>query len=314
MRRWTERLGEAAPGGGDAADANERHDGLPRIGFIGAGRVGGTLAVAFSKAGWPITAVASRDPERRAAFQAAIPSARAFTEPAAVLDEADLCFLTVPDDAVGDVAARLHLYSGQGLVHTSGLLSASVLRPAMAAGTSVGSFHPLVGFADRERALEDLVGATVAVEGDEALLRLLGELAESIDARPVRVPGDGKAAYHAAAVLAAGGFVGLLDAIAELGRGAGLDEKGALAIYAPLIRATLRNAEDLGIREALTGPVVRGDAGTLRAHLVAMSERAPGARALYRAAALREIALVEERGELETERARMLREVLAEGS
>ena len=136
-------------------------------------------------------------------------------------------------------------------------------RPAMAAGTQVGAFHPLVAFADTERAVAALHGATVAIEGDDQLAALLADMAEAIGARPVRLAPGSKAAYHAAAVLAAGGFVALLDAIAELGRVAGLDEAGSLAIYGPLIEGTLGNARALGIRAALTGPITRGDVGTL---------------------------------------------------
>ncbi|HEY8167675.1 MAG TPA: DUF2520 domain-containing protein [Candidatus Limnocylindrales bacterium] len=270
----------------------------PSIGIIGAGRVGLALGRAFAAAGWPVVAVASRDADRRTAFRAALPDARAFSEPAGVLDEASLIFLTVPDDAVRVVAGSLRLYSGQALVHTSGLLPSTVLEPAMAAGTEKASFHPLVAFADTDAALAALPGATIAIEGDQPLIGLLGELAEACGAQPVRLPLEGKAAYHAAAVLAAGGFVALLDAIAELGRGAGLGESSALAIYAPLIRQSLENAERLGIEAALTGPIVRGDLGTLQAHLQAMAELAPGATDLYAAAARREIALARGRGSL----------------
>ena len=111
------------------------------------------------------------------------------------------------------------MYSGQAMVHTSGALGAEVLAPAMAAGTQIGAFHPLVAFADTERAVAALHGATVAIEGDDQLAALLADMAEAIGARPVRLAPGSKAAYHAAAVLAAGGFVALLDAIAELGPG-----------------------------------------------------------------------------------------------
>jgi predicted short-subunit dehydrogenase-like oxidoreductase (DUF2520 family) len=308
-----ERRAEPAVGVGprlDHPEAPDRSSDLPRIGFVGAGRVGIPLARAFARAGWPVTAVASRDPKRRAAFRTQVPDAKGFAEPAAVLDESDLIFLTVPDDAIVPIAAELRLYSGQALVHTSGLLDAAVLGPAMAAGTGAGSFHPLVAFADSDRALDALAGATIALDGDESVVALLAELAEAIGARPVRLPPGAKPAYHAAAVLAAGGFTALLDAIAELGRGAGLEEAAALAVYAPLIRQTLANAERLGIAAALTGPMVRGDEGTVRAHLAAMADLAPGARELYVAAARREISLAEGRGELGPDQATRLREVL----
>jgi len=129
----------------------------------------------------------------------------------------------------------------------------------------------------------------------------------------VRLPPAGKAAYHAAAVLAAGGFVGLLDGIAEVARGAGLDEAGALAIYAPLIRQSLANAERLGIDVALTGPFVRGDGGTVRAHLAALGRLAPGALELYRAVARRELAMATRRGALDEAAAEPMRRLLDDG-
>ena len=292
-------------GDGLHSHAHERpadDEGKPRIAFIGAGRVSGVLAVAFREAGWDVTAIASRDQGRRERFTQLVPGVRAFADPPNVLDEADLIFLTVPDDAIAGVAGALHLYSGQALVHTSGALPASVLEPAMAAGTSVGSFHPLVAFADHERALADLAGSTVAVEGDESLLPLLGDLAESIGAKPVTLPEGGKTAYHAAAMMAAGGVVGLLDAIATVAKGAGLDEKSALAVYVPLARQALANAERLGIDAALTGPLLRGDVGTLRDHLQTLKERAPDAVPLYVAVARREVAIARRRRALDEQK------------
>ena len=286
--------------------------GKPRIGFVGAGHVGTALGVAFSRAGWPVAAVASRDAERRERFARLVPGARPFARAASLPDIVDLLFLTVPDDVLASLAPTLRLYGGQAIVHTSGALPASVLAPAQAAGTTAASFHPLVAFANTDRAVAALRGATVALEGDESLVALLAELAIAIGANPVRLPPGGKPAYHAAAVLSAGGFVGLLDAIAELGRGAGLDEAGAMAIYGPLIRQSLENAEALGIAAALTGPLLRGDVGTVRDHLDAMRQRAPGALELYRAAARREIALAERRGDLGDTRAAALRRLLDE--
>ncbi|MFO1539195.1 MAG: Rossmann-like and DUF2520 domain-containing protein [Chloroflexota bacterium] len=285
--------------------------GLPRIAVVGAGRVGLALAIAIDRAGWPVTAVATRDPGRAAELRARVPSA-AERHLAALPDAADLILVTVPDDAIAEVASRVRLYAGQGIAHTSGALPAEVLAPARGAGAALASFHPLVPFAETDRAVASLRGATVALEGDPPLVALLADVATALGAQPVRLPPGGKAAYHAAAVLAAGGFIALLDAIAEVARGAGLDEPGALAIYAPLIRAGLANAEAGGIAGALTGPFVRGDAGTVRDHLAALDRLAPGARDLYRAAARREIALARARGDLSAERAAALAALLVQ--
>jgi predicted short-subunit dehydrogenase-like oxidoreductase (DUF2520 family) len=283
---------------------------LPAIGIVGAGPVGTTLGAAFSRAGWPVPAVASRSPERRERFRSFVPGARGFAEAAALLDEVELVFLCVPDDVVATLAGSLRLYSGQALVHTSGVLDTNVLDAAMAAGTQAGSFHPLVAFADVPRALASLAGATIAIEADPQLGSLLADLAEAIGGVPVRLAPGSKAAYHAAAVLAAGGLVALLDAIVALGRVAGLDEHGALALYGGLAEQTLHNARALGVADALTGPIARGDAGTLRLHLGALAEHAPDVLPLYRAAAEREIRLAEDAGRLGRERADEVRGVL----
>jgi predicted short-subunit dehydrogenase-like oxidoreductase (DUF2520 family) len=283
----------------------------PIIGIIGAGAVGTALGVALTRGGWPIHAVASRDPARRQRFQGLVPDSRGFAEATALVEEVELIIVAVPDDAIAALAAGLRMYGGQAMVHTSGLLDADVLAPAMAAGTQIGSFHPLVAFADTERAVAALHGATIAIEGDDQLAALLASMAEVVGGVPVRLAPGAKAAYHAAAVLAAGGFVALLDAIAELGRVAGLDEAGSLAIYGPLIEGTLGNARALGIRAALTGPITRGDVGTLEAHLAALREHAPAVVDLYVAAAEREIALAVDRGALTPDAATNLRSLLA---
>ncbi|MDO8485204.1 MAG: DUF2520 domain-containing protein, partial [Candidatus Limnocylindrales bacterium] len=282
----------------------------PVIGIVGAGAVGTALGVALSRAGWPIHAVASRDPTRRERFRSLVEVHRAFVDPEPLVEEVELIILAVPDDAVAPLARTLRMYGGQAMIHTSGALGAEVLTPAMAAGTQVGSFHPLVAFADTERAVAALHGATVAIEADDQLAAMLAAMAEAIGATPVRLAPGAKAAYHAAAVLAAGGFVALLDAIAELGRVAGLDEAGSLAIYGRLIEGTLGNARALGIAAALTGPISRGDLGTLRTHLDALRAHAPRAMELYVAAARREIELAVERGVLAPEVARSMRGML----
>jgi predicted short-subunit dehydrogenase-like oxidoreductase (DUF2520 family) len=283
----------------------------PLIGIVGAGAVGSALGVALTRGGWPIAAVASRDAVRRERFKELVGGTRAFVEVTPLLDEVELIILAVPDDAIASVAEGIRLYAGQALIHTSGALGAEILEPAMAAGTQIGSFHPLVAFADTERAVEALHGATVAVEGDDQLVGLLAEMAGVMGASAVRLAPGTKAAYHAAAVLAAGGFVALLDAIAELGRVAGLDEAGSLAIYGPLIEQTLGNARALGIRTALTGPLSRGDVGTLETHLATLAADAPDVLPLYRAAAEREIVLAEARGALSPDVSGRLRTALA---
>jgi predicted short-subunit dehydrogenase-like oxidoreductase (DUF2520 family) len=273
--------------------------GAPSVGIVGAGPVGLALGVAISRAGWHVAAVSSRNEDRRERFREMVPGVRAFIDPVAVVDEAELTILTVPDDAIPGVAASLRLYSGQVLVHTSGLLGSEVLQPALAAGSQIGAFHPLVSFtSDTAAAVAALRGATIALEGDDRAIGLLADLAEAIGGIPVRLPPGSKPAYHAAAVLASGGLIALLDAIVALGAVAGMDERGALTVYGRLIEQTMANARTVGVRAALTGPITRGDSGTLEAHVAALERFAPEVVELYLAAARREVRLADERGTL----------------
>jgi predicted short-subunit dehydrogenase-like oxidoreductase (DUF2520 family) len=297
------RRGEDSLRASMEADPQERRpEGAPTVGIVGAGAVGTALGVAISRAGWPVKAVASRDRARRDRFVSLVASARAFIDPIAVVDEVELVVLAVPDDVIPLVVEPLRLYGGQAMVHTSGLLGAEVLQPALAAGSQIGAFHPLASFtSDVERSVDGLRGATIALEGDDRLMSLLADLAESIGGLPVRLPPGSKPAYHAAAVLAAGGLIALLDAIVDLGGSAGIDERGCLAIYGRLMEQTLANARVGGVASALTGPIVRGDAGTLEAHLLALREVAPDVLGIYRALARREVEIAEQRGALTPE-------------
>lgn len=269
------------------------------VGIVGAGRAGSALAVALVRAGWPVRAIASRDPERRARVASRVPGVLVVADPATVAAAADLVLLAVPDDAIGPLATSLGARSGTIVAHLSGVHPAEVLRGSVVPGVVVGAFHPLVAFADVERAVEALSGAYVAIDGDPVARVVLGAMAEALGARPIVLgagkgaadPATRKAAHHAAAVLAAGGFVALLDAIAELGRGAGLDETTAVEVYGSLVRQGLANASALGVAGALTGPVVRGDIGTLRAHLDVMATVAPDVLDVYLATARRQLAI-----------------------
>ena len=317
------RAGHGADASADGADsvgaedhAHPHHHAEPGerpvVGIVGAGAVGLALGVALTRAGWPVGAVASRDAQRRERFRAHVGNAvRAFTEAPALVDDVELVILAVPDDAVAPLAASLRLYAGQAIVHTSGLLGAEVLAPALAAGTQAGAFHPLVAFADLDRALAALDGATIAIEGDDELAAHLAEMAEAIGGQPVRLAAGSKAAYHAAAVLAAGGVTALLDTIREIAAVIGLDEASALRIYLPLLEQTVANAQALGVAGALTGPATRGDAGTITAHRAALAAGAPDALPVYHALMERSVAVATARGTLAPEAGARLLAALA---
>jgi predicted short-subunit dehydrogenase-like oxidoreductase (DUF2520 family) len=289
-------------------------DSRPEVAIVGAGAVGTALGVALSRAGWPVAAVVSRDATRRERFRTLVPEARAFIEPAALPNDVGLIILAVPDDAIAGVAAQIRLRSGQILVHTSGLLGVDALEVAgsLAAPDALGALHPLVSFtSDVERSLAGLHGATIAIEGGDRVAGLLADVAVAIGGAPLRLPPGSKPAYHTAAVMASGGLVALLDAVAELGAVAGLDEATSLEVFGRLTAQTLANIIAVGLATALTGPITRGDAGTVAAHIAALETAAPGVVELYVATARRELRIAEDRGALSPDQAARVGRVLA---
>jgi predicted short-subunit dehydrogenase-like oxidoreductase (DUF2520 family) len=253
---------------------------------VGLGRLGSAMAVQLRKSGWPVQ-VRTRSPSgRRQASHLKLPEADA-----RAMSAAELCLLTVPDAAVASVAAAVAPFLGKstGLVHCAGALTLDVLQPA-AHGRPTGSFHPLVNVAGAESLL---AGHAVAVATrSRALAPALDALARTLGLVPLRVPEAGRAGYHAGAALAASGLVALLDAALEAWRTAGIPEREALGALAPLVRSALRGAEEHGVVDALTGPVVRGDAEVVQAHVRALPD---SVLPIYRALETRVLARVANR-------------------
>jgi len=253
----------------------------PRLVIVGAGRLGGALALTLQQAGWPVQVLVRSPEARRRARRLGLALADA-----QALREAALCLLCVPDTDVAEAARALapRLGSRTALVHCAGALALEALgeqglRP-------VGSFHPLCAVSD---ARDSLAGHAVALSSrTPALLRALRQLARATQLRPIEVPETGRAAYHAGAVLSAGGLVALAAAAVEALQTAGLSEEDALGALLPLMRSALRGVEARGLAGGLTGPVRRGDAGVVAAHLAALP---PSVAEVYRPLSRRALAL-----------------------
>lgn len=254
----------------------------PAIAFLGAGRVGRTLAQAFAAAGWNV-AVASRQALQQAA------------------DAADLVFITVPDDAIAQVASALHWRAGQMVVHCSGATEVAALAPAAAAGALVGGFHPLQLFADSELALRHMAGCSVGIEAPPQLESLLRELAEAVGYRPITLPPGARGLYHAGSCHSAGFLLSLLREACDLWNAFGVGDEEALAALLPLARGTLAAADGKGLAGALAGPFSRGDSGVVARHLRDLAPLGEEHVALYRALAVQQMRLARERGRLDEE-------------
>jgi predicted short-subunit dehydrogenase-like oxidoreductase (DUF2520 family) len=211
----------------------------------------------------------------------------------------------VPDDAIGplcrEIAEEGGWRAGQGVVHCSGALPSDVLRPARDAGTLTASFHPLQAFASLQAALEHMPGSTFALEGDPELVRQLDALVEALGGTAIHLTAEEKTLYHAAAVIASNYTVTLAALASDLlvREGIAPDRNTALHYILPLLRGTVDNLDALGLPAALTGPLARGDAGTVRRHLEALDKIAPDVASLYRQLARLTLPLAQEKGRLD---------------
>jgi predicted short-subunit dehydrogenase-like oxidoreductase (DUF2520 family) len=296
----------------------------PRLGFIGAGTTGSAFARCLADAGYPVVAVASRTAASAERLAARLNGCRAVADAQAVADVADLVFITTPDAAIAGVAAQVRWRPGSWVVHVSGAESLDVLAPARRAGAAVGSIHPLQTFADYEQAVAAMPGSTFALEGDGALLECLREMVTALGGRAVELRPQDKALYHAAAVLVSNYVVTLMDMATRLWQQFGADPDSAPEALLPLLQGTVDNLRRLGLPDALTGPIARGDLGTVSRHLEALEAMAPDLLPAYRelglqtipvAAALgRKRAALGRSGGLDRRQAEALRDLLASGA
>jgi len=278
----------------------------PSLSVIGLGKVGETLARLYHQQGYRIAAVSSRTTERTAAVAALVGAD--VRDPVGAVTAADITLLTVPDDAIASVANTItNDIEGRYIVHTSGALDAGVLDVLRQRGAHVGSFHPAYPFADVESALKGLPGSAFAVEAEDERLRgwLIG-MAAALNGVVMLIPPGGKALYHAALVIASNYTVTLYAVARDLLTGIGADSAAAEQALNALVGGTVANLRSVGIPAALTGPLVRGDIGTISAHLAALDAANPAAAALYRQLARATLPLVKARGKSVQEIERLL--------
>ena len=260
------------------------------VGVVSAGRVGSVLGNALAAAGHQVVAASgvSRSSVIRAA--ALLPDVP-LEPPDQVVERADLVLLAVPDDVLPGLVRGLAtagcFRQGQIVVHTSGAHGVAVLEPAAEHGTLPLALHPVMTFTGRPEDVQRLAACSVGVtaaEHDEAGWSVGEALVVEMGADPVRVPEAVRPLYHAALAHGANHLITLVRDSVDVLERAGV--KPAERMLGPLLSAALDNALRHGDR-ALTGPVARGDVGTLRKHLRELGEHAPEVVDSYRALAER---------------------------
>ncbi len=259
---------------------------MTRVSIIGAGRLGASLGHALVRCGYDLKALSCRS-LRSARESARIAGAgRPLTDIVKAAGDSSLVFLAVTDAALPEVAAALAAsrldWKKRTVFHTSGLVPARVLEPLARAGAHTATFHPAQTFARKEADPGLFRGIFYGLEGDPAAIKTALGIVGRLGGAALILNESDKALYHAACVVCSAGGTALFDAASRLLAGMGLDVGDAAQVLMPLAERTLRNVKELGAPAALTGPISRGDARAVRAHIKALPE--DGAiRALYSA-------------------------------
>ncbi|NED94860.1 DUF2520 domain-containing protein [Phytoactinopolyspora alkaliphila] len=293
------------------SEAGESRPARLDVGVVGTGRVGAVLGAALAAAGHRIVAGYGVSVSSRLRAETLLPDVPLLTV-AEVLEKSSLVLLTVPDDTlpglVDGLVATNAIHAGQFVVHTSGRFGVSVLDPVVGRGALPLALHPAMTFTGTSVDLHRLAGATFGVTAAEPLWPVAEALVIEMGSEPVRVDEERRALYHAALSHGANHLITLVNDAMDMLRAAGVEQPDRT--LAPLLSAALDNTLRQG-DDALTGPVSRGDAGTVADHLVEIGRVAPEAVDVYTTLARRTAARALASGQLRATDAEALLEILA---
>jgi predicted short-subunit dehydrogenase-like oxidoreductase (DUF2520 family) len=281
-----------------------------RLGFIGSGTVAMALACGLNRLGYHVTAVSSLRHESAKNLATLLAGCLQYTDNQSVADNADLIFIATPDDVIPVIDNQIHWRSGQYVVHCSGADSSDVLRSARESGACVGVLHPLQTFAVKNKCVDMLSGITFAVEAEKPLLNELIKMAEVLGGRHIVIQPQDKILYHAAAVFVSNYLVTLTQMAGNLWKHFGVSTPEAVQALLPLIKGTMANIENIGLPDCLTGPIARGDVGTIKKHLTALNQYFPDIEPLYRELGLKTIPIALAKGRIDAAKACDLEDVL----
>ena len=299
----------AGPGTGPGAATLDK---TSRIGFVGAGIVGRSMAAVLSREGYAVCAAASRSLSSAEELARLVDGARAYGDPQAAIDASDVVFITTPDDAIGDACAAYSWSGRHTVVHCSGVSSLDVLGPAVEQGARAGSIHPMQAFASVDKGIESIPGATFGIEGDDDVRAYLRQMALDVGGHPIFLDPEDKALYHLSGVMMGGLLSGIAAAASQLWEHIGHDRARGVQALMPMMRQVSQNLATAGVPAGLAGPYARGDVGTVRKHLEVLHERSPDTLPLYCHMGLAGLPFALEKGTLSQERYEQIRGLLEE--
>ncbi len=287
---------------------------LHSLAVIGPGKVGTAVAFAAHRAGVHDIYLGGRSQEKVEAAAKLVPGARGWRM-AESAHHGDIVLICVSDNEIALVAKQLAeedaFRKGTVVAHLSGALDSNVLQPAKdLCGALIASAHPLKTFPSVQAAVAEEPGTHWFLEGDTEAIEKLSAFISRLGDFPHAITGEGKAIYHAASVVACNYLSTLMDTALEMMGQANVDKDTAWTALKPLVFGTLANIDKMGPQAALTGPIARGDEGTVEKHMQALANSSPEQRELYAALGLKTVELAEKKGSIDGESADKLREKL----
>ena len=255
-----------------------------QLGFIGAGKVGTAIGIYFQKRGFNITGYYSRRSDS-CIQSAAKTESMDYSSLEQLAAASDILFITTSDDQIESVVKQLCegccLKPGQLIIHTSGALPSTILDPVKAFGCYIYSMHPLQAFADVDKAVSDLSNTYFCIEGDEEKISILEDILLTCKNTYFKVRPEQKILYHASACMLSNYLVTLIHNSLILMESIQIDNSTAFKAMLPLVNSTVQNVLEFGAKDALTGPISRGDIDTVSKQLEAINSSSKNQLALY---------------------------------
>ena len=283
-----------------------------KFAIIGLGMVGTAIGHLLKKSGHEIIAISDKS---AAALKNALPytGAKAFRDPKKAVMEADCILITTPDDIISSACngiADSNLVKGKFVFHMSGAGDLDLLDSAKKAGAVIASIHPMQSFSSIDNAINSIPGSIFGITAEKRAKKRAEIIVRDLSGIPIFITPAQKPLYHAAACFASPYLVALLNVVESIYESIGISKANARKAYLPLLNGTLKNVENAGSIQALTGPIARGDAGTIKKHIAAIKKTQPQYSSLYCALGLVTANIAQKKGTLSSKQAKKINDLL----
>ena len=285
---------------------------LNNFAIIGAGMVGTAIGFLLKKAGYKVLAIADKSP---AALKRALPytGGKTFRKPQKAVQDVDCILITTPDDTISSACQEIALcpaLKGKFVFHMSGAGGLDLLESAKKAGAAVASIHPLQSFSSIDQAIKNIPGSYFGITADKKAQQSARNIVRDLGGIPLLISSDQKPLYHAAACFASNYLVSLMNTVESIYQAIGLNEKDAKTAYLPLVYGSLTNIDNSGSITSLTGPIARGDFGTIKKHISAINKNLPQYSSLYSSLGLITVKVAQQKGTLNARQAKTMNAIL----